>query len=270
MTTFNYQATSLRSLVKQMLPSAESKNISESNWCSMTTEKHEVLCADGSVQMQHRLYAETEQPTFTLGVSMVLSTDEVQTDDVALTLVTKDLDMALATFKQDMVTVEMRKDGMLMLRSSNGVTDASAQTDDAMAQLKTLQVGAQVLDAFVPPVFVNGEYELSSMLPLLDGLRSTVDIASTRGNGLDMMGVRLIMAPDGMRVESASPSITARIQYDNLWSRAPQRSREYVLSTDAVRHLISALNAFGTSAPVRFEDHNGKLVLQTEGVYFEG
>lgn len=265
MTKFTYQATSLRSLVKQMLPSAESKNISESNWSGMTVVLRETKAQDGSMQRQHLLQMQTTQPTFYLGISMPLTTDEVETDNTGVALNTRDLDTALASFGQRMVTVCLRDGGTVELTSVRQEEDAES------LPVKSLWVmGESDDEVCVADMFCAGCCTLPDMLQLLDGLRSAVGIASVRGNGLTMQGVRLTFSPEYLRVEGANPSVTARMHYDAPWTKAPEQEQTCVMSTDAARHLIAALSAFGTSAPVYLDVQDDKrLVIATEGICME-
>ena len=264
-------------MVKQLLPSPESKNFSDSHWCLLGIQMREVAASDGSMQHQHVLYGETNQPTFRMLISTVLTTDEVETDGIGVMVATRDMDTALASFGQHTVTLTFTEEGSIELTSPVNLSataddKSSAVVTSDLHPVKTLIVGAE-RDATFPtlsiPCHDGQRYELPDMLPLLDGLRSAVGIASVRGNGLSMQGVRITLSPSCLRVESANPGVTARMQYDMPWIVAPQHDEEYILSTDAVRHLIAALSSYAAHAPLYLHGHDGRLVIQTDGVYME-
>lgn len=256
MTHVTYQATSLRGLVKKLLPSAESKNVSLSNWISMRLLNKPVSGSDEAEQVQHYLYGETVQPTFTLGISMPLSTDEVEAGEMGAYVNSRSLDTALGAFGQHLVDVRFCPDGPLMLTSR----------DDNDEPVKTLMVGASTDDLPVMDEGLSTDCSLPDMLMLLDALRSTVDVASVRGNSPLQQGVRIVLAPTYMKVESASNDITARTQYDEPWLQAPQHTHSVVLSIDAVRHLVAALTAYGSSKPLCFACSDEGVTIHTEGV----
>jgi len=265
MTQLTYQATSLRSLVKLMLPSAESKNFSESQMMSFGIEEQNVKGSDGSMMHQHVLYAESTHPTFLLLVSSVLATDEVESDGVTLRVNSRDLDSALSSFGQQMVTLRRNEQGCLVLTSRPAVDE----NDREIAPVKTITVQAEVDNMYELPQHTGGLAVLTSMMPLLDGLKSAVGIASVRGNRLDMQGVRITLSPESLQIEGANPSVNASVKYDNAWQKAPRHSYDVTLSTDAVRHLIAALSAYGTSAPVYLDIEDDILCVYTDGVHME-
>lgn len=311
MTKFTYQATSLRSLVKQMLPSAESKNITESNWCSVGLLERDATCPDGSVQHQHVLYAETTQPTFVLGVWQVLATDEANTDGTAMDLLTRDLDNALASFGQHNVQVSLHPDGQVLLSSGMATTPSTDATEPVkvlslggtphtqLALPKQLSAaatagataGAAVISEIsghsaathatsaalatsapssaVPGTPAPSVCILADIALLLDGLRSAVGIASVRGNRPDSQGVHLVIAPDRLCISGENPGVVAQARYESPWLCSPAHRADYTLSTDAVRHLISALVGFASETTVTFCCYDDMLAIQTEGVYME-
>lgn len=260
-----YQATSIRNLVKQMLPSAESKNFSESQVMSLGITERNEKGADGSVMHQHVVHVESTHPTFLLLVSSVLATDEVEADGVTLRVNSRDLDNALSSFGQQMVTMTRNEQGCLVLTSRPAVDENGRET----TPVKNITIQAEVDDMYQMPVHNDGLAVLTNMMPLLDGLKSAVGIASVRGNRLDMQGVRITLTPESLQVEGANPSVNACVKYDNAWLKAPLHTYEVTLSTDTVRHLISALSAYGTTAPVYLDIEDDILCIYTEGVHME-
>ena len=104
MTYTIYQASSLRAMVRQLLPCAESKNISDSNYCSLGILSRRQKGADEGDEVECLLYAETHQPSFCMGLGMVLTTEDVEADNShCVRVLTRDLDNALASFGQRMV-----------------------------------------------------------------------------------------------------------------------------------------------------------------------
>lgn len=268
MTQFTYQATSLRSMVKQMLPSAESKNISESLWCTLGVVRQETVNADKTTSTQHVLCMETIQPTFTLNLQMVLATDEVLTDGVVLAVNSHDLDTALASFGQSMVTVTLGDDGNIVLSCQREGRDGA---EGVTTGVKTLTISAMREELATLPTPLHGDCTMTDMTVLLDALRSVVGIASKRGNGLSMQGVRLCLDPQHLCVEGENPSTMACMKCECPWLVAPAHRQQHVLSTDCVRHLISALTAYGTSALLRLEmdQDDNCLLLENGGVWMK-
>ena len=261
MTKFTYQATSLRSFIKQMLPSSESKNITESNYMTLYLKEEEQQFTDGSKQRQFVLHAETDQPTFDMHLSMVLSTDDAQADDIALRLYTRDVDTILASFGQQIVTVYLFADGEMAVESTQ------LSEEDGKPVKKIMMRGEP--DFIAPwPEIDNPKCILTSMVPLLDGLRSVVSIASKRGNAIHMQGVVVTLEPGCMRVESSCPGVNANMYYENPWVKAPLRPEVITLSTDSVRHLIAALSAYGTNDHVTVNFMECLLEIETTNIRF--
>jgi len=262
MTQFTFQATSIRSLVKCALPSAESKNISDSNWSTLGVVKRQMTFDDGSTQQQHVLMIETEQPSFYLAAWMPLSTDEVEHSDTCVDITTRDLDTAIAAFRQRSVQVGLT-DSSVELQAldndDNGQSSRKHITVDGCEASKTQQL----------PQMGNITCVLADTMQLLDALRSTVGIASTRGNLPSNQGVRLTLHPGHLKVESCNTGVTASMHYDDPWTVAPAEHLECVVSTDAATHLITALAAFAICAPTSLCLNDGTLTVLSEGVYME-
>lgn len=261
MTKFTYQATSLRSFIKQMLPSAESKNITESNYTTLYLREEEQQFADGSRQQQFVLHAETDQPTFDMHLSMVLSTDEAQADDTILRLHTRDVDTILGSFGQQMVTVYFFPDGMMAVESTQ-------VSEEDGKPLKRIVMRCETDFAEEWPVIENPTCTLTSMTPLLDGLRSVVSIASKRGNSIHCQGVNVILEPERLTVSSSCPGVNANMQYEAPWAKPPQRMQTMMISTDCARHMIAALSAYGTNDPVTLDYTVGLLEFETTNIRF--
>jgi len=264
MTQLTYQATSLRSLVKLMLPSAESKNFSESQMMYFGIREQNVKSSDGSTMHQHVLYAESTHPTFLLKVEDILNTDEVETDGRTLRVNSRDLDSALASFGQQQVTLRYDDQGQLTLSTP------IREGEDAQTPVKTLFVGAEIDALYELPEHNDSLCVLQDYRPLLDGLKSVVNIASIRGNRLNMQGIRMAITPTQLRIEGDNPCVSARTQYDNPWLKAPGHSHEKTISSDAARHLIASLATLGTDASVHLNLEDDILCVHTEGVHFEG
>ena len=261
MTNFSFQASSLRALVKLMLPSAESKNMSESNYCTLSVQMRETVGEDGALVRQHVLLAETSQPTFSLAAQLPLTTDGVETDGVAVRVATRDLDRALASFGQKVCQVALSGDGGLRLTTLCQCGSDGCPTGHPV---KEVLVKGQAVALQELPEVIGADCVLPDMLPLLDGLRAAVDIAATRGNGLKMQGVRVEWSPACLYVEGANPGVKAVTSYDDPWQVVPAEGRSCVVTTDAVRHVIAALSAYGIGSQLRMCLRDRVLTVQTE------
>lgn len=276
-----YQASSLRAMVKQMLPGTESKNISDSNFCVLSIMQRRVPGSNVEDEVQHLLYAETQQPTFCIGLGMVLTTNDVESDDeLALKVLTRDLDCALASFGQRMVCLRLLETGIVELSSATvdedglqsapepvrmvrmrGELDTPLVLPDAMkiADISTMQAGDDMAI-------------LQDKTWLLEGLRTAVDIASTRGNGLKMQGVELRISPEALHIEGNSISIFARSHYKQPWAQCPRQSHLCKLSPDCVRHLLSTLSTYGDDLELTMTmshcdlDDTAQLTIQCDTV----
>jgi len=262
MTKFTYQATSLTNFAKLLEASAESKNINDSNWSAIGVFEQERTSTDGSRLRQHVLYGETQQPTFLLGLTMVLSTDEVEDNHTTTNVLTRDLETALRTFGQHMVTVSLHDDGMVQMCMP-------ATEDGEATKSKNLMVGGEPDSLLLITEMKQPQAQLADQLMLLDALRSAVPVASVRGNALKMQGVRITLDPEYLCVESANPGVIARTKFDNPWTQAPKSRREFVISIDAARRLVATLNQYGSTTPLLMDWDDTQLYLQTEAVYME-
>ncbi len=268
MTEITYQATSLRSLVKQMMPSAESKNIPESQYCYLGAKVKKMECEDGSEAPQFVLVAETSQPTFDMALSLVLSTDEVKVTDTVVRVNARDLDSALASFGQQMVTLILNDDGVLQL-----VCEEHDGDSHACGRTKYIGVRGEK-DGLMEDLSPRRTdcLQLASMKPLLDGLHSVAGIASVRGNALSRQGVFVTLEPDTIYLDGANPNVMARVSYDNPWLKAPRYKQAGIISTDAARHLVGALSFTASQgkamAPVSICMDETYLYVETEGMIF--
>ena len=129
MTYVIYQASSLRAMVKQLLPCAESKNISDSNYCTLGILSRKQKNANGSTDEEALLYAETHQPSFCMGLGMVLTTEDVKADNsLCVRVLTRDLDNALGNFGQRIVYMQLQDSGDIMLSSVENVSNEADET----------------------------------------------------------------------------------------------------------------------------------------------
>ena len=268
MTQITYQATSLRSLVKQMMPSAESKNIPESQYCYLGARVRRMECEDGTSAPQCVLVAETDQPTFDMALSLMLSTDEVQVDDTVVRVNTRDLDTALASCGQQMVTVFLHEDGTVQLLCQERDEDGQPY-----GRTKCISVRGEK-DELMEDLTAGRKdcCQLGSMKPLLDGLHSVVGIAAVRGNALSRQGVFVTLEPDSLCLDGTNPNVLARATYASPWFKAPRYRQTGIISTDAARHLVSALSFAASqgkaTAPVGIAMDDTFLYVETEGMTF--
>lgn len=250
-----YQASSLRAMVKQLLPCAESKNISDSNYCSLGILSRKQQNADEEALF----YAETHQPSFCMGLGMVLTTDDVKAqNDHCVRVLTRDLDNALGNFGQRMVFMQLQDNGSVMLSTVESPTEG----DDVPMPSTRRMVFVQ--GEIVEPLTLPGEEKkedneclcaqpqterdtciLANKTELLDSLRFSVPLAATRGNGLRRQGVLLELTPEKMHVEGSSQSMYAMANSCDPWLQAPRRQHQCMLAPDSVRHLLSALSCYG-------------------------
>ena len=251
MTYVMYQASSLRAMVKQLLPCAESKNISDSNYCSLGLLSRKQKSADGTVDEEALLYAETHQPSFCMGLGMVLTTEEVKTqNDHCVRVLTRDLDNALSSFGQRMVYMQLTDEGDIMLSTVESAAE-EGETPIPSARRMVCIRGEKVEPLTLPGGANNPDNEerdtciLANKTELLDSLRFSVPLAATRGNGLRRQGVLLELTPEKMHVEGSNQSMYAMANSREPWLQAPRREHQCMLSTDSVRHLLSALTCYG-------------------------
>lgn len=250
-----YQASSLRAMVKQLLPCAESKNISDSNYCSLGILSRKQPNADEEAL----LYAETHQPSFCMGLGMVLTTEDVKTqNDNCVRVLTRDLDNALGSFGQHMVFMQLQDDGCVMLST----VDTNTEEDEV-----PLPTGRRIVcirGEKAEPLNLPGNAKkedndclcgqpqterdtciLANKTELLDSLRFSVPLAATRGNGLRRQGVLLELTPEQMHVEGSNQSMYAIANSRDPWLQAPRSQHKCMLAPDSVRHLLSALSCYG-------------------------
>lgn len=257
-----YQATCLRSLVRQLLPSAESKNFAESNFCTLSIHDRMVAEADGTESVQYVLFGETSHPTFTMGAMLVLTGGVPEMDGAAVRIPTRELDRALASFGTRTCQMELSPDGGIRLTTVRDMLD-----EDASEQpLKELLVRGESVAFSELPEVLEGCPVLTDVHPLLDGLRSAVDIASTRGNGLKQQGVRLTVAPTCLCVTATNPSVKATTHYPDRWIVPPAGERSCVLTTDTVRHILSSFGTFAGDSQLRLQMAERQLTVQCDGV----
>lgn len=259
MTYTIYQASSLRAMVRQLLPCAESKNISDSNYCSLGILSRKKTANNGSMDEESVFYAETHQPSFCMGLGMVLTTEEVMADNQhCVKVLTRDLDNALASFGQRMVHMSLQEEGDIML-SSLETHDENSNTPSAFTS-RIVCVRGEKVDPLTLPgntkktdtdcLCSQEETErdtciLANKIELLDSLRFSVPLAATRGNGLRKQGVLLNLSPEKMHVEGANQSMYAIANSHAPWLQAPHRQHQCMLAPDSVRHLLSALSCYG-------------------------
>ena len=257
MTYVIYQASSLRAMVRQLLPCAESKNISDSNYCNLGILSRKQKGDDGAEEAL--LYAETHQPSFCMGLGMVLTTEEVRADNShCVRVLTRDLDNALSSFGQRMVYMQLQDDGCVML--STVATEPEEGDAPQMSTRRMICVKGEKVEPLALPndskksdnncLCGQAETErdtciLANKVELLDSLRFSVPLAATRGNGLRRQGVLLELSPELMHVEGSSQSMYAMTNSRNPWLQAPRQQHQCMLSPDSVRHLLSALSCYG-------------------------
>ena len=258
-----YQATCLRSLVRQLLPSAESKNFAESNFCTLSIHERRTVATDGTAQSQYVLFGETSHPTFTMGAMLVLTGAVPEMDGAAVRIPTRELDRALASFGTRTCQMELALDGGIRLTTVTDQLD-----EDAPEQpLKELLVrGESVAFSELPETLADGCAVMTDVHPLLDGLRSAVDIASTRGNGLKQQGVRLTVSPTCLCVTATNPSVKATTHYPDRWILPPAKTQSCVLTTDTVRHILSSFATFAGDSQLRLLMAERQLTVQCDGV----
>jgi hypothetical protein len=282
-----YQASSLRAMVKQLLPCAESKNISDSNYCSLGILSRKRTSADGTLDEEQLLYAETHQPSFCMGLGMVLTTEDVKADNqLCVRVLTRDLDNALACFGQRMVYLQLQDNGDIMLS-----TVATSEDDDNTLIQSTNRMmcvhGEKVEPLALPEdqkksdtnclcgqvALKHDTCTLANKMELLDSLRFSVPLAATRGNGLRKQGVLLQLSPEYMHVEGSNQSMYAMTNSRAPWLQAPHDTHTCMLATDSVRHLLSALSCYGEeqSLTLTVSEYSGEqrtLAVQCDLVMF--
>ena len=267
----SFQATGLRALVKQMLPCAESKNVSESNYTVLSIQQVMEQNQDGTQTLQNLLVATTQQPTFGMEIAMRLNSDEVTVDRTAILVCTRDLDNALATFGQRCVEMELLPTGDISIQS----VEKSGQTDDAPG--RRVRVRGEVAD-FCPlasdlrsqqPKPDAVTVVLPDCVQLVEGLQSAVSIAAQRGNGVRQSGVRLLLDVDQMVIEAVSPSVCVSNRYDAPYQQAPAHASEHLLSPDSVRHLCAALKAYGVGSEVVLVHDEDSLSVMCDRIVME-
>lgn len=259
MTKLTYQATSLRSLVKQMLPSAESKNISQSKQCTLTVRERELALEDGSSQRQYVLVAGTDQPTFDMEITMPLSTDQVETDGIVVRVNTRDLDEALGSFGQHMVEMELTEDKI-------GLFNPTSEGDGRDIQAKVLLLAAERDEDYEPMPTPEPLCVLADVAQLVDGMKSAVAVASKRGNGPRRQAVKVLLSAVDMQVLAENPVALAHSTYDEPWQKAPAHDHSCDISPDAARHLVAALTGYAHNEPVRICVNDHLLIVQTRDV----
>lgn len=255
MTYTIYQASSLRAMVKQLLPCAESKNFSDSNYCSLGILSRKQENADEEVL----LYAETHQPSFCMGLGMVLTTENVKADNGhCVRVLTRDLDNALASFGQRMVYMQLQDEGSVMLSTVESLSEEDETPVPSTRRMVFLQ-GEKVEPLTLPGDSQKEDKEclcgqpeterdtciLANKVELLDSLRFSVPLAATRGNGLRKQGVLLELTPEKMHVEGSNLSMHAMANSHDPWLQAPRRQHQCMLAPDSVRHLLSTLSSYG-------------------------
>lgn len=255
MTYTIYQASSLRAMVKQLLPCAESKNISDSNYCSLGILSRKKENADEEALF----YAETHQPSFCMGLGMVLTTEDVKADNGhCVRVLTRDLDNALASFGQRMVYMQLQDDGGIMLSTVESLSEGDETPVPSTRRMVFVQ-GEKVEPLTLPDnqkkedrgcicsgtVVERDTCILANKVELLDSLRFSVPLAATRGNGLRKQGVLLELTPEKMHVEGSNLSMYAMANSRDPWLQAPRRQHQCMLAPDSVRHLLSALSSYG-------------------------
>ena len=259
MTKLTYQATSLRSLVKQMLPSAESKNISESKYMMLTVRERELDLEDGSRQKQYVLVAGTDQPTFDMEISLPLSTDQVETDGLMLRVNTRDLDEALGSFGQRMVTMSMSlQDEFYVLCISDG--------DPEDSNGKMLVLAAELEEDYTPMPTYETLCTLADVAQLVDGMKAAAAVASKRGNGPRTQRVAVSLTAEELSIQAENPGAIAHSTYVSPWLQTPASDITCGISPDAARHLVAALIGYAHNEPVHLTATPKALMVETRDV----
>lgn len=262
MTNTTFQASCLRAQLRLMMPSAESKNMTRSNYTLISLREREVEGESGSQDRQCVLYMQSSHPTFTLGVQQVMVTDDKVPGELAVSVLTREVERAWAGFSTQTCRTELTAEGLhiesLRTRREDGTYEGTP--------VKELKVRGTEVQLDGLPRKIEADAVLMDMVPLLDGLRAAVEIASTRGNGLKQQGVRITLSPTCLCIEGENPIVNATTHYEGQWLQAPEETRTCLITTDAVRHLIAAFSAYGVGLPVRFAYKDHQLTVQCDNV----
>lgn len=271
MTKITFQATSLRQLVKQMLPCAESKNINESKLCTLCVRERSVKLSENGNEEVKVLCATTCQPSFNLEVCMPLTTDRVEVDDELDTLGvrvnTRDLDNALGSFGQQMVTLAYGE-GCLCLSTYLGTDE---QGNKLVGPMKTLSIRSELVEMgeeddeeeFIPDCI------LASSTTLIEGLRAVAHVASERGNGPQHQMVEVIGMPDSITFQAHHPNAESSYCHPDPWNQPLRKAEVSSISPDSARHLVSALVNYGFHEPVEIQMNAECMSFNTAMVKME-
>lgn len=256
MTKLNFSASCIRALVSQLKSSSENKAYEEAQYMNVA-----LRMLDGVPTLQMT----TQQPTFGLTLRMpLLDRDgaeqgdmqvEAQTDGEHQWRVrTAELDKALSGCGQMTTLMEMRDDGTITLNTGrNLLTVAGECCPMAMAEDTEFRQGCTL-----------------GIDPLLNGVKTAMEMAAVKGNDLEKSGIHLVISPRELRIEGANPIALVVTGYDSqVWSKAPEgEHRDVVLTVDAVRHLLRSFSSYGAER-VTLEAREDVLVATSGQVVME-
>lgn len=255
------QASCLRAAVKLLLPSAECKNMSGSDYCTLSIQEYDVTQEDGTRRTRQVLYCETMHPCFSMGLQLELLEAEIEVKGLAVEVRTRDLDAALAAFGLDKVTMELVDGRGLVLASVMGKDENGQELPPS----RRVCVEGKRAETAELPDRLTGDYGvLKGGSELVQGLRTCMGVSAMRGNGPGRSGVQLDVMRDGLAMHGQNPSMEAISHYEDVWEVVPEKPFTVTLSPDSIRHLTAALLAVDPGQTVALAMDGDQLVVETD------
>lgn len=265
-----FQATSLRALVKLLLPSAECKSMSECDFSTLSLHAQEVAGEGAGAQaersVRYVLYGETHHTCFSLGIQLVLTTDQVELGQDAVRVKSRELDRALASFGQKTVQMELLGTNGIRISTLPPVDADGMPTNEPTRQVYVKGSGVLFNEQLPEPLPEGSCAILPDRLALMEGLKSCLTISAIRGNAMRKGCVRLHVDSQRMTMEGQNPEVHAIASYESPWITPPPAPIDVLLSPDSIRHLLAALSASATGEEVCIAQENGYLTIQTDSV----
>jgi len=259
-----FQATCINARLKALQASAECKNLSDSDYCTLSIQSRLVTSEKGETTEVQVLYGTTCHPSFSMGIQLLLTGGSAIADETAVRVRTRDLISALSSFGQKTVCLELIADGGLRISTLRRADNDNQRTDQPT---RTISVqGQSVAFEQLPDALPDTTATLPDSIHLREGLQGCASVAAVRGNRPVKSGVRLTCTADHLHMESQNPNVRAEAQYTEPWQVEPAEEMDVILSPDSIRHLCTALASNVNEQPVKlhFDAEKSRLTVQTD------
>lgn len=248
MSKIDYKALCLKQDVLAVMPSKESRHMSEATKMVMG-----IVEVDG----KETLHVETRQPSYELAIVRQLQPDSSKAAGEELVCVTDNdryveadtdtLRGALHSMGEREVTLELMKGGMVEVRPS---------------EQSKLVVKARQVEAPAVPGRLQEGVVLRDFRVLMEALRAAVETAGVVGNEAEKCCVHLHLTPDSLIVEGCNPHAICSYEAHDVYDRAPKHRLDMALSVDCATRLVKMLATQECTEVRMAETEEGNLAVQ--------